>query len=167
VTSAERAYFTPRGRLLAWITAVHRGLFQATRGRVGGTLVVTAEPGAPSPLRTMRVLLLTTVGRVSGLPRTVPLPYFELEGRRFLIASFAGGARHPAWYTNLEARPEVWIQMDRGRVPARAVPLAGDERARVWQRLATEWPRYQRYQEATSRTIPVVELLEVGPPRSP
>jgi deazaflavin-dependent oxidoreductase (nitroreductase family) len=155
---ATRAYFTPKGKLLAFITRAHRALYRASRGIVGGTLYVMGEKGSGTLLRPMHVLLLTTTGHKSGEPRTVPLPYFEWDGRTFIVGSFAGGDAHPAWFKNAVAKPEVEMQIGGDTRRARALPLEGEERERYWSRLVAEWPRYGVYQTKTSRRIPLVEL---------
>lgn len=156
---ANKSYLTPKGKALQWITRIHRKLYTASGGIVGAHVFQMAEKGSKYPLRMMRVLLLTTTGRKSGLERTVPLPYFEYDGRILLVGSFAGGAKHPAWYHNLKAKPEVRIHQGRQRYSARAVPLDGDTYDRYWNRLAGDWPRYQIYQDGTPRKIPLVEII--------
>ena len=156
---ANRRYLTPKGRALEWITKIHRGLYEMSFGLVGHTVFQRAESGAGWLLRPMKVLLLTTTGRTTGLARTVPLPYFEYDGRTFIVASFAGGDRHPAWFLNLRESPEVHIRRGSKKLAARAAPLAGEERARYWERLAGDWPRYGLYQAQTAREIPLVEIV--------
>lgn len=159
---ANRHYLTPTGRALAWITRIHRALYTMTFGLVGHTVFQRAERGAGWVLRPMKVLLLTTTGRTTGLARTVPLPYFEYDGRTFIVASFAGGDRHPAWFLNLRANPDVRVRRGTRKLAARAAPLEGEERARYWDRLAGDWPRYGVYQAQTAREIPLVELVPRG-----
>jgi deazaflavin-dependent oxidoreductase (nitroreductase family) len=106
----------------------------------------------------MRILLLTTTGRKSGQARTVPLPYFEYDGRTLVVASFAGGDKDPAWLLNLRDQPEVELQIGRRRGAAHAAILDERDRASLWPRLVADWPRYQLYQDGTARTIPLVEL---------
>ena len=89
----------------------------------------------------------------------MPLPYFEYDGRTFIVASFAGGDRHPAWFLNLRESPDVRVRRGTKRLAARAAPLAGEERERYWERLAGDWPRYRLYQAQTVREIPLVELV--------
>jgi deazaflavin-dependent oxidoreductase (nitroreductase family) len=156
---ANRRYLTPKGRALAWITRVHRGLYQMTFGLVGHTVFQRAERGAGFLLRPMKVLLLTTTGRTTGLARTVPLPYFTYDGRTFIVASFAGGDRHPAWFLNLRDDADVRIRRGTKRLAAHAAPLAGEERTRYWGRLTDDWPRYGLYQGQTTREIPLVEIV--------
>jgi deazaflavin-dependent oxidoreductase (nitroreductase family) len=152
-------YYTPSPRALTWITKIHRALYRATGGIVGSRLPQLEESRRGIALRLMNVLLLTTQGRKSGTPRTVPLPCFICEGRTFLVGSFAGLDRNPAWYANVVERPEVEVQRGARRQRARAVTLSGNERARIWAMIVEDWPRYRMYQSGTQREIPVVELI--------
>src|SRR5688572_27714944 len=124
---ANRSYFTPKGKVLEWITKIHRGVYRLSRGFIGHTVFQRAENGAGFFIRPMSVLLLTTTGRTSGLSRTVPLPYFEYDGRIFLVASFAGSEKNPAWFLNLRDKPEVNVQKGRERFDANATSLDGAE----------------------------------------
>jgi deazaflavin-dependent oxidoreductase (nitroreductase family) len=159
VREANKSYLTPRGRALQWITKVHKAIYEGTGGILGHTVFQRAEKGTGFFLRPLSVLLLTTTGRKSGIARTVPLPYFEYDGRILVVGSFAGGERHPDWYFNLQANPDVGVRIGRKSARARAIPLQGDERERYWTRLTNDWPRYRGYQSATSRTIPLVEIV--------
>ena len=127
--------------------ATHVALFRATRGRIG------------SSMRGGKVLLLTTTGRKSGKPRTVPVMQFDDGGRRFVIASFAGNPEHPAWFKNLQAQPEVGVETRGERYPARAEVVDPEERARLWQKVIAEAPSFAEYEKKTrGREIPIVEL---------
>jgi deazaflavin-dependent oxidoreductase (nitroreductase family) len=132
--------------------ASHIGVFRATGGRVGSSMF-----GG-------RVLLLTTTGNKSGKPRTVPVMYFELDGQRYVIASFGGNPAHPAWYKNLAARPDVTVEIKGRRYPARAQVVEGEERARVWQLAVSQMKQFAGYEQKTDgkRQIPVVRLQENG-----
>ncbi len=106
-----------------------------------------------------RILLLTTTGRRSGEPRTAPLLYLR-DGARFaVVASFGGHARHPAWYLNLTANPDVEVEVDRERFAARARTATSEERELLWPKLVEMYGSYASYQRRTRREIPVV-LLE-------
>lgn len=76
------------------LSALHRAVYRASGGRVGGRIA-----GMP-------VLLLTTVGRRTGRSRTVPLTYFEEDGAIVLVASYGGRPRNPAWFDNLTVAEE-------------------------------------------------------------
>ena len=152
-------YYTPSPRTLTFITKVHRALYRATLGMVGSSLPQLEERQGGLRLCVLTVLLLTTRGRKSGAPRTVPLPCFAYEGRTFLVASFTGLDSHPAWYRNLAEHAEVEVQLRSRRRRCRAVTLVGSERELIWKQITDDWPRYRLYQERTLREIPVVELV--------
>ncbi|MEV4418099.1 nitroreductase family deazaflavin-dependent oxidoreductase [Catellatospora sp. NPDC049609] len=107
-------------------------------------------------------LLLTTRGRSTGRLRRTALVYVRDGGHYVVAASNAGADRHPAWYLNLVAEPEVSVQVGARVLPARARTATAAERTRLWGLLVDAMPAYQAYQEATSRTIPVVVLAPHG-----
>jgi deazaflavin-dependent oxidoreductase (nitroreductase family) len=143
-------YFTLRGTSLKRWTAFHLWVYRRTRGRL------------LYKMRGMPTLLLTTTGRKSGVPRTVPLPYLPDGDGKVVVGSFAGGPRHPAWALNLFADPTAQVQ-DRGeRYAATGEVLSGDRRALVWERLTAAHPWYADYQARTSRELPLVRLTRAG-----
>ena len=104
------------------------------------------------------ILLLTTKGRKSGQERTTPLIH-RTDGDRWVVVASKGGApEHPGWYQNLEADPEVTIQVKGERIPVRASDAEGSERERLWKLMTEVWPAYDEYQQKTDRQIPVVVL---------
>lgn len=111
--------------------------------------------------RGSKILLLTTTGRKSGEPRTMPLIFGEDDGRYVLVASKGGWPQHPAWYKNLEANPEVEVQLKAEVFTARARDAEGEERERLWGMMVGEWPPYDDYKQRTDRKIPVVILERV------
>ena len=104
------------------------------------------------------ILILTTTGRRSGEPRPKPLIFGEDDGRYVVVASRGGAKHHPGWYLNLAADPDVHVQVKADRFPARARTAEGDERERLWKRMAEIWPAYDDYRQRTDREIPVVVL---------
>jgi deazaflavin-dependent oxidoreductase (nitroreductase family) len=104
------------------------------------------------------ILLLTTTGRKSGTERTMPLIFGEADGSQVLVASRGGAPEHPAWYLNLEANPEVGVQVKSDVFRARARTAEGEERERLWKAMNEIWPHYDEYQTKTTRQIPVVVL---------
>ncbi|PWU46145.1 nitroreductase family deazaflavin-dependent oxidoreductase [Micromonospora sp. S4605] len=101
-------------------------------------------------------LLLTTRGRRSGTLRRTALIYGRDGDRYLLVASNGGAARHPNWYLNLCADPEVRVQVGAEKFAARARTATGEERDRLWQVMTKVFPTYARYQQQTDREIPVV-----------
>jgi deazaflavin-dependent oxidoreductase (nitroreductase family) len=105
-----------------------------------------------------QTLLLTTKGRRSGEPRTTPLIYAPFDDAYTIVASKGGSDEPPAWYLNLSEEPEVEVQILGDRFKAKARTATPEEKAEAWPTMASEWPAYDRYQELTSRDIPVVVL---------
>jgi len=128
------------------ITAVHLRLYRWTDGLLGAN-----AGGLPT-------LLLTTIGRKSGLPRTVPLPYFPHPEGYVVVGSFAGGPNNPLWYDNLLAQPAVQVQVRGQRMRATATAAGPEERPRLWAGVLAVQPMYADYQRITAREIPVVVL---------
>ena len=75
-----------------------------------------------------------------------------------VVASKGGTPENPSWYENLKADPDAEIQVQAERIPVRARTVEGDERARLWKKMADVRPAYDDYQQRTSREIPVVVL---------
>jgi deazaflavin-dependent oxidoreductase (nitroreductase family) len=121
-------------------------LYRRSGGKIGGTM-----RGAP-------VLLLTTTGRRSGQPWTVPLLFQPDDDRWVIIASNGGNAKHPAWWLNLRATPDASVQIGRETHAVTAVEATGDEREILWRRMADMYKGYDDYTKKTDRTIPVVIL---------
>ena len=106
--------------------------------------------------RGTEILLLSTRGRRSGETRTTPLIQRADGDGWVVVASKGGSPENPAWYENLVAEPDAEIQVRDERIPVHAHTVDGEERARLWQRMAEVWPPYDEYQQRTSREIPVV-----------
>jgi deazaflavin-dependent oxidoreductase (nitroreductase family) len=157
-TEANQSYFTPSPRVLRWLTRTHVSVYRATSGLIGSKIWQFGEQGH-GLLRRFDVMLLTTIGRKSGLSRTVALPYFTYEGRVFVVASNAASEKNPDWFTNLVANPEVWVQMGGSNRRKMARPLEGDERDRLWEKHVAAWPRWRLYQQRVERKIPLVEFV--------
>jgi deazaflavin-dependent oxidoreductase (nitroreductase family) len=107
------------------------------------------------------ILLLTTTGRKSGKEHTMPLIFGEADGSQVLVASRGGAPEHPGWYLNLEANPEVGVQVKADTFRARARTAEGEERERLWKAMNEIWPHYDEYQTKTDREIPVVVLERI------
>jgi len=106
-------------------------------------------------------LLLTTVGRKSGKVLTLPLIFGQSDADYVVVASKGGSPAHPAWYLNLEAKPEVQVQVKADKFTARAHTATGAERATLWTKMVELYGPYADYQKKTDRQIPVVVLKRV------
>jgi deazaflavin-dependent oxidoreductase (nitroreductase family) len=104
------------------------------------------------------LLLLTTTGARTGKARTTPLVYSREGERLVVIASASGAEKHPAWYHNLCANPEVVAEVGTESFRARASVPPPPERDRLFAQHAAAYPAFNDFQAATSRVIPAVVL---------
>lgn len=124
-------------------------VFRLSGGRWGSKFFKHGSP----------VGLLTTRGRKSGAKRVAPLIYLQDGPRIVLVASQGGMPKHPIWFLNLEASPDVSFETSAGGVRAyRARRASAEEKAALWPRLCAVYPDYADYQARTERDIPVVVL---------
>lgn len=145
---------TPRGReftpladrMFRLVTAAHTCAYRSSGGTFAGK-----TQGNP-------VLLLETTGRKCGKRRTTPLLYLPDGRNMVIVASKGGAAKHPAWWLNLRANPETVVQVGPRTREVRAEETAGEDRARLWERLVAIYPGYADYQHRTDREIPVIRL---------
>ena len=96
-----------------------------------------------------QTLLLTTTGRKSGEARELPLIYAPWDDAYLIVASKGGADDPPAWYLNLEADPEVEVQVMADRFKAKARVATPEEKAEMWPTMTKEWPAYDDYQKKT------------------
>lgn len=124
----------------------HVRQYEATGGKVGHDWNGTS------------CLVLHTLGRKSGETRKFALIYARAGDEYVLVASKGGAPQHPGWYLNLQAHPEVKIQVRDAVIPVTARTATAAEKARVWPLMTAQWPAYDDYQKKTTRDIPVVLL---------
>jgi deazaflavin-dependent oxidoreductase (nitroreductase family) len=100
---------------------------------------------------------LATIGRKSGQRRTTMLSSpLQIGDAYILIASYGGDDRHPQWFLNLQANPDVELTVGGETRPMRARVASSDERAELWPQVVKRARNYGGYQKRTSREIPVV-----------
>jgi F420H(2)-dependent quinone reductase len=104
------------------------------------------------------IIVLTTVGAITGNLRKTALMRVEHEGSYAVIGSKGGAAHHPKWVFNLRANPLVELQDGAAKGDFRAHEASGREREVWWERAVQAWPAYAGYQERTRRRIPVFVL---------
>lgn len=138
----------------AWLlsrTAHHldRLLMRLTGGRLSTSELLA---GAPT-------IQLTTIGARSGKERTVPVMGFPDGENRILFASNWGAQRHPAWYHNLRANPEVRVTTNGQTARYTAREVTDEERAAYFRRAKEVFPPFEAYERRTGdREIPVIVL---------
>jgi len=122
-------------------------IFRASNGRF-------FSMGAPD----MPMVTMTTVGRRSGKRRSVHLACIEHEGDHLVVASAMGQQKHPAWRYNIEAHPDVELQLRGERFMARARVLTDAEKEEVWDEIREAIPQIYVYETRTDRNIRVFRL---------
>jgi deazaflavin-dependent oxidoreductase (nitroreductase family) len=108
------------------------------------------------------VLLLTTTGAKTGLPRLAPVVYTRDGDLYVIVASKGGSPSHPAWYQNLVTNPVVSVEAGGETFEARASAVDGAERDRLYAAHAAVFPQFNEYERRTTRVIPVVLLERLG-----
>jgi deazaflavin-dependent oxidoreductase (nitroreductase family) len=120
-------------------------LLRVTRGRLATTLVFPTA-------------VLETTGAKSGARRRNAIIYFHDGDRVTIVASNAGSPRHPSWYHNLRAHPDVIF----GGIAMHATVVDDEaERNRLWQLADHVFPAFARYRRdaaKVNRSIPIVQL---------
>ena len=124
----------------------HVKLYRETNGEQG-----YIWNGAP-------IILVTTKGRKSGEARTIPIIFTQYGDSWVIMASRGGSPTHPAWYLNVLDDPKVTVQVKGDIYEAVARTAPEGEREKIWAEAIKVWPRYDVYQAATTRQIPVVVL---------
>jgi len=121
-------------------------------GRAGGE--------GPSGLPT---LLLTAVGRKSGVERTVALVFLQHGEELVVVGSLAGYDQHPSWCLNIGANPNCWVQLDDRKMKAVARSASDQEREELWPKLNELFPVWAHFQKQTDRPFPIIILSPTGP----
>lgn len=106
----------------------------------------------------MPVVLLTTKGNKTGKLRKTPLMRVEHDGEYAVVASLGGAPKHPVWYYNVVADPNVELQDGTDKADYVAREVTGDDKAVWWERAVAAYPDYADYQKKTDRDIPVFVL---------
>jgi deazaflavin-dependent oxidoreductase (nitroreductase family) len=135
----------PNGRFFRWVNSMMaRRLRRSTDGKMMG----------------FNAMILHTVGRRSGEPRTNPVGWWPAPDGGWLICASANAAvNNPAWYYNLAAHPDqVSIEVNGETVAVTARQLHGPERDRAWQQITAAAPRFAQYQTKTDRELPIILL---------
>jgi deazaflavin-dependent oxidoreductase (nitroreductase family) len=138
-------------RFLRQITAIDRFLQRITKGQ--WSLLRIA--GLPS-------MMLTVIGRKSGVARSTPVLCVPYRGGHLVAGSNFGGAKAPVWVLNVRAADRVTVTVDGKTHDAVPEELTGDDRAAAWACMLETWPNYARYESRTHRVIPVFWMRPVG-----
>jgi deazaflavin-dependent oxidoreductase (nitroreductase family) len=112
---------------------------------------------------------LTTTGRRTGKPRSVPLYAFDDDQGLVIVGSSAGGPKDPAWVGNLRSEPRATVKVGKVERPvhAREVQVPSDERDRLWTLVTEGFRYYGTYQRKTERVIPLFVLEPASDDEAP
>ncbi|GAB3451309.1 nitroreductase family deazaflavin-dependent oxidoreductase [Actinophytocola sediminis] len=132
------------------LVRLDRLLQRVSRGRWSATALLGMPP-----------LLLTTLGRRSGVSRTSPLTYVRHGAEYVVIGSNWGGREHPGWSANLLADQHATVTIAGRAFPVLARVVAEHERADVWRKLVELWPAYVDYAERAGRPLRIFLLAPI------
>jgi len=134
-------------RFLPQITAIDKFIQRVTKGQ--WSLLRIA--GLPS-------MMLTVLGRKSGIARSTPILCIPYRDGHLIAGSNFGGKKPPVWVLNVRAADRVTVTVDGRTFDAVPHELSGGDREVAWQHMLKTWPNYAKYAERTSRVIPVFLL---------
>jgi len=150
--SAAKPWLPPRWvKRLAWFT--HRGVYRWTGGRLG---LWRPKPDGWGAMR------LSTVGRRTGLERAVILGYFEDGPNLVTMAMNGWEVEEPAWWLNLQAHPDVHVDLTDGARLVTGRAARGEERDRLWSR----WREIDKHLDAYAARRPTETAVVILEPRA-
>jgi len=149
MSDLDRSNYTTDSPELRDLNAGVVAEFRANEGKVGG------------PFEGGSLLLLHTTGAKSGEPRLHPLAYVPIDGRMFIVGSYAGGPKNPAWVHNLRVNPAAHIEVGADAYDVVARELPRGERDDAFARIVAVAPFFGEYQKQTDRIIPLFELTRI------
>jgi deazaflavin-dependent oxidoreductase (nitroreductase family) len=124
------------------------------------TLIQQFRADGGASMRDRPLLLLTTMGRVSGKRRTTPMMFVRDGDRLLVMASNSGAPTEPQWYRNLIADPNVTVETPGQEFGARATPLTGEDYDSEWAAIKQKYPFFAEHEKRAGRRIPVVALTK-------
>ena len=133
-----------KNTFIKWFMTINTFLIRSTRGRIG------------SKLGKQTILILNTIGRKSGQPRSIPIAYFFHEGKYLLVESNWGMDYHADWYFNLQKQPQASIEVKGQVIIVNASFAEGEEYTRLWSYVTEKYPPYLEYQKMIERKISIV-----------
>jgi deazaflavin-dependent oxidoreductase (nitroreductase family) len=141
-----------------WITE-HREMYLRSGGAEGHVMDVVAVGGHAFTTH----CLIKYKGRKSGKTYITPLIYGDIGGEVVIVASKGGADVHPEWYLNIRDSQEVEFQIATQAFRGTWREPQGAERDKVWNFMVDVFPSYAKYQQSTSREIPLVMMKAVQP----
>jgi deazaflavin-dependent oxidoreductase (nitroreductase family) len=137
-----------------WAGLVHSIMKYYTRFNVwvykktNGRLMKNFPGGFP-------ICIVTMTGKKSGLEREIALIHLPYGEQKLLVASQGGMDKHPVWYHNIKATPDIKIMVAGVSHDYHARQVSADEKRELWPHLLSLYPGFDEYQARTDRDIPV------------
>ena len=141
------------------LSSVQILLYRLTWGALGSRFTWGAIGGL---MGSGRILLLTTTERTSPQTNTTPLVYFRDGENLFIVAFYGGSTEQPSWYVNLKANPQAEIQINARHVAVTGTIATAQERARLFALFSPLTQNFTRFQQGSSREVPIVLLRAVS-----
>ena len=137
--------------------------FAATGNRIG-VFLHRAAGGRLDAFGDTTVLMITSPGRRTGLPRSTMVRYLAHDGGYLVWGTGSGAPRDPDWFRNLRRTPRARIEIGRDAPAVDDEELTGADRDRVWRDVVlAQAPGVARYERKAGRVIPVARLTPVRP----
>lgn len=137
--------------------------------RVGNLIGVwmyrTLDGRLASGSKKVHVLMITTPGRRTGVPRSTCVRYLDVDGGFLVWGTGSGSPRDPDWFCNLRAAEVAEVQIVARRIQARPKELVGEQRDAMWNEVVlAQAPEVAKYARRAGRTIPVAVLEPIQAP---
>ncbi len=129
---------------MRWFTNLNVLVYKGSRGRL-----MNRFGGG-------EVCLVSMTGAKSGKTKEIPLMYVPYKDGVILVASMAGAPKHPTWYYNLLAHPDIEVTVRGTHMQLVARQATAPEKAEVWPLCCEHYRAFELYQRRTSRNIPVL-----------
>ena len=127
--------------------------------RIGVWMYRTLDGRLASGSKNVHVLMITTPGRRTGLPRSTCVRYLEVEAGYLVWGTGSGSPRDPDWFCNLRAAEVADVQIRSRRIKARPKELVGEQRDLMWNEVVLgQAPEVAKYARRAGRTIPIAIL---------
>jgi deazaflavin-dependent oxidoreductase (nitroreductase family) len=126
--------------------------------RIGVWMYRTLDGRLSSGSRRVTVLMITTPGRRTGVPRSTCVRYLDRPEGMVVWGTGSGSPQDPDWFQNLRAVATARVQVRAQEYDVRPRELLGVERDAMWQVILGEAPEVEKFARKAGRTIPVAVL---------
>ena len=130
--------------------------------RIGVWMYRTLKGRLSSGSKKVTVLMITTPGRRTGIPRSTCVRYLETSAGLVVWGTGSGSREDPDWFKNLRKAETAVVQVREREFTMRPHELHGEERDAMWRdTILARAPGVSRYAAKAGRTIPVAVLEPV------